>query len=803
MNTFCLAPGTASQDAVEALAMLAPALTGEEPVAAWSRENPRTAVFASMSLLELLEARNLQDFSDRLREAGAIRLTRPGAKLVLGGPPSLERVRFNLGGATRSLTFDRRLVRLRDGREIVVAAVVDCRNGVARSPSRKRAGAPNAKASPLARPEEHGGGSRSTSPGNDLIRFLWRTDASGRIAEAGPPFSHFIGRPLLDVIDNGDPAQAAALARHLALRETWRCVTGFSTGGLAEGLAPGLAPKLAAFAPVMLAGMPKFDQDRRFEGYSGFGIVQSAPAARADDAPRPPAAEPLAGRASPQTAPAGAGSGSVPVDGREILAVLPVGALVFEGRSPVFVNRSFLDALRYRDLAAALDAGALEPLLEALPRLSRRSEIVELRAGDGRSVRLRASAKTIEWRGKKAALAMFQSPAEAGPADLESELRRVRNEARELNAILDTAMDGVAILDSKGNIVSLNRSGEALFGYDESDVAGLPFTVLIAPESRARTQDYFEGLISDGMMSLLNDGREVTALARQGGTIPIFMTLGRIDANSYPGADEREVRWCALLRDMTHWKKIERELDDARKEAERASALKSEFLAKVSHEIRTPLNAILGFAEVILEERFGPIGNARYKDYLKDVHSSGALVMSLVNDLLDLSKIEAGKMELDFTAVDANRIIAECVSIMQPQASRAGIVIRLSLAPRLPQVFADERSVRQIVLNLLSNAVKFNVPGGHVSVATAVTEAGQAALRIRDTGVGMSAADIKVALEPFRQVAASRVSGGTGLGLPLTKALVEANRASFSIKSERDEGTLIEIAFPPAKALAD
>jgi signal transduction histidine kinase len=129
--------------------------------------------------------------------------------------------------------------------------------------------------------------------------------------------------------------------------------------------------------------------------------------------------------------------------------------------------------------------------------------------------------------------------------------------------------------------------------------------------------------------------------------------------------------------------------------------------------------------------------------------------------------------------------------------------MRLSLAPRLPEVFADERSVRQIILNLLSNAVKFNVPGGNVMVATAITGSGQAALRIRDSGVGMSADDIEVALEPFRQVTASRVSGGTGLGLPLTKALAEANRATFSIKSQREEGTLVEIAFPPARAPAD
>jgi PAS domain S-box-containing protein len=390
----------------------------------------------------------------------------------------------------------------------------------------------------------------------------------------------------------------------------------------------------------------------------------------------------------------------------------------------------------------------------------------------------------------------------SGRANLEMELRRQKSAFRELRAIMDTATDGVAVLDRQGLILTLNRSGEALFGYDENEVAGAPFTGLIAPESRALATNYFEELKSDGGVNLLNRGREVIGLARQGGAIPVFMTLGRIGGAPSAG-EQREVRFCAILRDLTHWKKVERELEGARKEAERASALKSDFLAKVSHEIRTPLNAILGFAEVMLEERFGPIGNPRYKDYLKDIHASGALVMSLVNDLLDLSKIEAGKMDFAFASIDANRIVSECVSIMQPQASGEQVVIKLSLSPALPNILADERSLRQIVLNLLSNAVKFNRPGGRVLVSTALADSGSAVIRIRDTGEGMSESNIGAAFEPFRRLATARPSSGTGLGLPLTKALVEANHASLTIKSKERKGTLAEVVFPPARILAE
>jgi signal transduction histidine kinase len=204
----------------------------------------------------------------------------------------------------------------------------------------------------------------------------------------------------------------------------------------------------------------------------------------------------------------------------------------------------------------------------------------------------------------------------------------------------------------------------------------------------------------------------------------------------------------------------------------------------------------------MMEERFGPVGSERYKDYLKDVHASGSHVLSLVNDLLDLSKIEAGKMELAFERVDVNAVISECVSMMQAQANQGRVIMRLSLAPRLPSVRADLRALRQILLNLLSNAVKFNEAGGQVIVSSAQIEGGAVVIRVKDTGVGMDEADIATALEPFARVESTRKTAGTGLGLPLTKALIEANHASFTIKSRKDEGTLVEVAFPPPQVMA-
>jgi len=373
-------------------------------------------------------------------------------------------------------------------------------------------------------------------------------------------------------------------------------------------------------------------------------------------------------------------------------------------------------------------------------------------------------------------------------------LRRLESENEELKSILDTATDGVLVLDRAGRVLSANRSAEALFGYEHSEIAELPFGDLFAPESRRSVLDYLARLVRDGK-AMLDTGREAIGLVRRGGLVPLYFTMGRI-------ADGE--KFCAVLRDITAWKRSEEELINAKQQAEKASTTKSEFLAKISHEIRTPLNAIIGFSEVMMDERFGPIGNERYRQYLKDIHSSGGHLISLLNDLLDLSKIEAGKLELTFVTVNLNDLVQQCVAIMQQQANQERVIIRTSLPPSLPQIVADARSVRQIALNLLSNSIKFTGAGGQVIVSTALTDDREVLLRVRDTGAGMSEKELQTALEPFCQLATSARwgSSGTGLGLPITKALAEANHARFRITSQVRDGTLVEVAFPATRVLA-
>lgn len=223
----------------------------------------------------------------------------------------------------------------------------------------------------------------------------------------------------------------------------------------------------------------------------------------------------------------------------------------------------------------------------------------------------------------------------------------------------------------------------------------------------------------------------------------------------------------------------------------------ADFLAKVSHELRTPLNSIIGFAELMKDEQLGPVGNERYRGYIRDIHDSGLYALSLVNDLLDISKIKSGEFELNFVAVDLTEVITESVQSMQPQAQRRRVLLRTSFADELPDVLADRRSIRQIILNLVSNAIKFTMPGGQVIVSVLLTETGGVRVRVRDTGIGMSKNEVAVAMKPYKQVdSAPRQQIGTGLGLPLTKALVEANRARFKVRSATGTGTRVDVNFP-------
>jgi len=700
--------------------------------------------------------------------------------------------------------------------------------------------------------------SSETHPPRLPLRFVWQTDAEGRFSLATREFPELLGPKTSAVLDRTwteiaqtlklDPQGQIAAA--MAARQTF-------SGIVLHWPLDDSDDQMV----VEMSGLPVFDREREFTGFRGFGICRERKAAkRAEDhvdkasesTPLPeddPAAmvlpfpfEPRAHepkldaqehsafrelarelserlKRSPgdRTASTSDDFGAVPPvplaqpvreppkqlpniqDSRPILDRLPVGILVYRLSTLVYANQAFLEWTGYATLDELSEAGGLDSLFIESKDNSPDSK------GGGKSLTIATVSGTQKpvdgrllsaaWNNENVLVLMVDTRSGNREKTPPAPIPDAERENRELRAILDTATDGVLVLDASGGILSANRSAQALFGYGAAEFASHTLDDLLAPESRRAAHEHLERLTNSGGAGVLNAGYEAIGRVRQGGLVPLYITMGRIEGSE---------KLCAVLRDITAWKRSAEELNSAKQAAEKASVAKSEFLAKMSHEIRTPLNAIIGFSEVMMDERFGPIGNERYRQYMKDIHASGEHLISLLNDLVDLSKIEAGILDLTFVSVNLNDLLQQCVAIMQQQANRERVIIRTALAANLPHIIADARSLRQIALNLLSNSIKYTGAGGQVIVSTALTDDQEVVLRVRDTGNGMSKEDLKTALEPFRRADATGQWGstGSGLGLPITKALVEANQARFRIASEVGDGTLVEVAFPTTRLLA-
>jgi two-component system cell cycle sensor histidine kinase PleC len=250
---------------------------------------------------------------------------------------------------------------------------------------------------------------------------------------------------------------------------------------------------------------------------------------------------------------------------------------------------------------------------------------------------------------------------------------------------------------------------------------------------------------------------------------------------------------------------LARELEEARDdalrkrfEAETANASKTAFLANMSHELRTPLNAILGFSEIIAQECFGPVGSARYKDYAGDIHSSGAHLLSLINDLLDIAKIEAGRMEISPNSLEARRVFEIALKLIGTKAREKDQTLTIEVEPSAPALYADERALKQILLNLVSNAVKFTPEGGYISVTGGLARDGSFQITVKDNGPGIPRDKMDTVFTPFSQVdnRYDRQAGGTGLGLALVRGLAELHGGRAWLESEYGKGCSVFVNLP-------
>lgn len=365
-----------------------------------------------------------------------------------------------------------------------------------------------------------------------------------------------------------------------------------------------------------------------------------------------------------------------------------------------------------------------------------------------------------------------------------------KSEAR-LKAILEIAPEAVIAIGQRMNIRLFNQSAERIFGYKANEVLGQPLDILIPERFRGRHSNHiaiFERSLED--FQLKDFRQEILGLRRDGTEFPASASVSKLEIDG-------EKIFTVMLHDLTERKRAEKALTAAKGEAEVANNAKSLFLAAVSHELRTPLNAILGFSQILTEEYFGPLGDKKYREYAKNIDTSGEHLLTLVNDLLDISTIEAGKKSLDKEMLSINEVIFECTEAVGKRAREGGISLMTNLSEDLPPIYADFRATTQIVLNLLSNAIKFTPAGGKVTVS-AKAAAKDAVIEVVDTGKGIPADKLPELTDKFVRAEGDPyiAEKGWGLGLSITKSLIDLHDGELDIQSTVGEGTAITVTMP-------
>lgn len=363
-----------------------------------------------------------------------------------------------------------------------------------------------------------------------------------------------------------------------------------------------------------------------------------------------------------------------------------------------------------------------------------------------------------------------------------------------VSLVLDSVDAAITVFNSEGNLLRVNKAAETLSGYSEAELQdpqvwrdilpGADFEGVAAIVAGRRADDYpiineNHWISRSGEQRLLRWSN--VALKDERGRIALVVCIGF---------------------DITAQRRFEVDLIAAKNDAELANRAKSEFLANMSHELRTPLNAILGFSEIIRDQRLGT-SLETYRSYAVDIFDSGQLLLQLINDILDMAKLESGRIDLEEREVDLSAVIASSQRLVERRASEGGVRITTEIAPDLPLLMGGERALKQIVLNLLSNAVKFTPSDGEAKITARVNLQGGIDLVVRDSGIGIPEGALVRLFEPFYQVDAkvSRRFGGTGLGLAITKKLVEAHGGQIAVASAPDQGTTVTVSFPARRSL--
>ncbi|MAO92903.1 MAG: hypothetical protein CMM81_15365 [Rhodospirillales bacterium] len=374
---------------------------------------------------------------------------------------------------------------------------------------------------------------------------------------------------------------------------------------------------------------------------------------------------------------------------------------------------------------------------------------------------------------------------------------RLTEKSRQLATVLQNIPDGISVLDHTLRVVAFNSRFLDLMGFPQAQFnQGDPLEKFIRFNAlRGEYGDVdVESFVASEMAKVEKFEAYALTRTRPNGTV--------VSINSNPLPDGGMV---TLYSDITEQRKERRELELAKTSAEHASASKTQFLSHMSHELRTPLNSIIGFSEVITSELYGEMKHPRYLEYVHDIKRSGEHLLQLINDILDLSKIDAGHVELYEKSVCLKTLLDECIRMVGGENGRSKVRISLQTKESPNHLWADDRLIKQVFLNLLSNAVKYNVKGGRVVIATGCNPQGGVCVTVSDTGIGIAQSDIKKVMEPFGQARsdAYRTHEGTGLGLSLSKQLTELHGGTLTLTSKEGVGTKVTVNFPPERTMRD
>ena len=372
--------------------------------------------------------------------------------------------------------------------------------------------------------------------------------------------------------------------------------------------------------------------------------------------------------------------------------------------------------------------------------------------------------------------------------------RAASRAARLYQRLADHSTDMIVSFDPETQKRSyVSPSCRQLYGYEPDEAMRMAATEIIHPDDFPNVRAALNQINGSGQGVVTYRGRRKDGI--------YIWVEASLTAFRNPTTAATEI--VSVIRDISDRVRAESALRDAKRQAEAANHAKSEFLSTVSHELRTPLNAVIGFSEIMERELLGPIGNEKYRSYIVDIQRSGKLLLNVINDILDLSKAEAGKWELTEDVFDVEQTLRAVLRLLKPRLDEADLSAAISLPTSLPLLRADERKTQQVFFNLLSNAVKFTPPGGRIDVVGQHDHANGITIRVRDTGIGIDPEKLECVFEPFMQIdsALSRKHSGTGLGLSVVRAIMEHHKGSVELKSDVGNGTEAILVFPAERVL--